>query len=129
LPAPAHQVTGRKPAGICALDCMPRVSGTVRSTAFHGCAVSWSLFLLEFTGHVQVIDSLNRTKEKATQFVSCRYCSRQPEMEKKLIGQTQSERLLTAAIAWSLFPMLLQEKGNLYILNLCTLYPSSLFLP
>lgn len=65
---PAHQVTGRKAAEVCALDCTPVVPGTVRSTAFHGCAVSWPLSLLESTGHMQVIGRLKRAEEKAAQF-------------------------------------------------------------
>lgn len=62
-PAPAHQVTANKAAGGCALDCMPRVSAAIRSTASHGCAVSWPLSLLESTGHVQIIGSLSRAKK------------------------------------------------------------------
>lgn len=50
------------------------------------------------------------------------------------MGETQRERLLTAAIAWSLFLMLLKEKGNLekkenYTLSIYTLHSGMQFLP
>lgn len=74
-----------------------------------GYAMSWPLFPRESTGHVRLIGSFNRAKEEAAQLGSCRHSSK---VEIKLTGQTQSERLLTAMIAWSLFPTILEENGN-----------------